>query len=130
MNKNRYRIVFNKARNLMMAVAENTTSQGKGQQSGSGRSGSDQSYDAEGRCGAKAIELLQLKPIAFAALCMFGLQPVLLYAEVTADANAAANNRPLIESTANGLPLVQITAPSAAGVSRNQYESRVFAKIP
>lgn len=121
MNKNRYRIVFNKARNLMMAVAENTTSQGKGQQSGSVRSSSSHPDVAEAQLGAKVIELLQLKPIAFAALCMFGLQPVLLHAAVTADANADANNRPLIEATANGLPLVQITAPSAAGVSRNQY---------
>ena len=126
MNKNRYRIVFNKARNLMMAVAENTTSQGKGQQSGSVRSSSSHPNVAEGQHsetqrGTQVIELLQLKPIAFAALCLFGLQPVLLHGAVTADANAAANNRPLIEATANGLPLVQITAPSAAGVSRNQY---------
>ena len=113
MNKNRYRIVFNKARNLMMAVAENTTSQGKGQQSGSGQSNAPAMQR-----GAKVIVLFQLRPLAFAALCMFGLQPVLLQAEVIADKNAATNNRPLIDTTANGLPLVQITTPSAAGVSR------------
>ena len=116
MNKNRYRIVFNKARNLMMAVAENTTSQGKGRQGGSGQPG-----DPEGQPSAKVIELFQLKPLAFFTLCLFGLQPVLLHAAVTADANAAASNKPLIDTTANGLPLVQITTPSAAGVSRNQY---------
>jgi filamentous hemagglutinin len=116
MNKNRYRIVYNKARNLMMAVAENTTSQGKGQQSGSG-----QPHAPAMQRGAKVIELFQLRPLAFAALCLFGLQPLLLQAEVIADKNAAANNRPLIDTTANGLPLVQITTPSAAGVSRNQY---------
>jgi len=116
MNKNRYRIVFNKARNLMMAVAENTTSQGKGRQSGSG-----QPHVAEVQSGSKQITLFQLRPLAFAALCMFGLQPVLLQAAVVADANAPNNNKPLIDITANGLPLVQITTPSAAGVSRNQY---------
>ena len=116
MNKNRYRIVYNKARNQMMAVAENTTSQGKGQQSGSG-----QPHAPAMQRGAKVIELFQLRPLAFAALCLFGLQPVLLQAEVIADKNAATNNRPLIDTTANNLPLVQITTPSAAGVSRNQY---------
>lgn len=116
MNKNRFRIVFNKARNLMMAVAENTTSQGKGQQSGSG-----QPADAEVQSGSKQIALFQLRPLAFAALCMFGLQPVLLHAAIVADTAAPSNNKPLIDVTANGLPLVQITTPSAAGVSRNQY---------
>ncbi len=116
MNKNRYRVVFNKARNLMMAVAENTTSQGKGQQSGS-----DQPSVHAAQRIAKEIRLFQLKPLAFAALCMFGLQPVLLQAAVVADANAQGGNKPLIDVTANGLPMVQITTPSAAGVSRNQY---------
>ena len=102
MNKNRYRIVYNKARNLMIAVAENTTSQGKGQQSGSG-----QPNTPAMQRGAKVIELFQLRPLDFAALCLFGLQPVLLQAEVIADKNAATNNRPLIDTTANGLPLVQ-----------------------
>jgi len=116
MNKNRYRVVFNKARNLMMAVAENTSSQGKGQQSGTGQPGVPEMHTC-----AKVIELFRLRPIAFAALCVFGMQPVILQAAVVADTNAATNNRPLVDTTANGLPLVQITTPSAAGVSRNQY---------
>ena len=102
MNKNRYRIVFNKTRNLMMAVAENTKSQGKGR-----RSGSVQSASSTLQTSGNVIQLFSLRPLVFAALCAFGLQPVLLHAAVTADANAATNNRPLIDTTANGLPLVQ-----------------------
>ena len=116
MNKNRYRIVFNKVRNLMMAVAENTASQGKAKKSGSISSSENKNQDC-----LKTVELFQLRPLAFIALCVFGLQPVLLQAEIIADANAPGTNRPLIDSTANGIPLVHITSPSPAGVSRNQY---------
>ncbi|MCD5361143.1 hemagglutinin repeat-containing protein [Chromobacterium aquaticum] len=38
-----------------------------------------------------------------------------------ADPNAPAAQRPSVINTANGLPQVNIQAPSAAGVSRNQY---------
>ncbi len=41
---------------------------------------------------------------------------------IKADSNAAGANRPVIDSTANGRPLVQIVAPNAAGVSHNQYQ--------
>jgi filamentous hemagglutinin len=43
------------------------------------------------------------------------------YAQIQADPNAAGNQRPVIDNTANGLPLVQIATPNAAGLSHNQY---------
>lgn len=48
-------------------------------------------------------------------------QPILASASVTVDKSAPGNNRPYVEMTTNGLPIVQITTPSAAGISRNFY---------
>ena len=39
------------------------------------------------------------------------------------DPKAEAHHQPQIEETANGIPLVNITAPSSGGVSRNEYET-------
>jgi len=114
MNNALYRIVFNKTRGLMMAVAENTTSQGSAR-----LSGSCVSHTTDSEHIGTAIELRALALVVF---CVIGLQPVLSYAAVVADPAAQANNRPVIDATANGLSLVQITTPSAAGVSRNQYQ--------
>ena len=62
------------------------------------------------------------KLISWATLLFYLGQPALVAAQAVADAKAPANNKPTIETTANGLPLVQIATPSAAGVSRNQYQ--------
>ena len=47
-------------------------------------------------------------------------QPLAGYAQVVAD--PAAARRPVVDAAANGVPLVQIVAPSGAGVSRNLYQ--------
>ncbi|ORJ57694.1 hemagglutinin repeat-containing protein [Geothermobacter hydrogeniphilus] len=51
------------------------------------------------------------------------LQPAVAAAAPIPDQNAEASRRPTLDRTANGLPLVRITAPSADGVSRNQFRS-------
>ena len=38
------------------------------------------------------------------------------------DPKSEARHQPQVEETANGIPLVNITAPSSGGVSRNEYE--------
>ncbi|MCF0155609.1 MAG: hemagglutinin repeat-containing protein [Veillonella sp.] len=40
---------------------------------------------------------------------------------IVPDANANVNTRPLVMETANGIPLVNVTAPTAGGVSVNNY---------
>lgn len=40
---------------------------------------------------------------------------------LTVDPSAASNHQPTIDAAGNGVPIVQITAPSASGVSMNKY---------
>ena len=43
-------------------------------------------------------------------------------APILPDTTAPGNRCPLVQETANGIPLVNISAPTAGGVSRNDYE--------
>ena len=43
-------------------------------------------------------------------------------APILPDTTAPGNQCPLVQETANGIPLVNISAPTAGGVSRNDYE--------
>lgn len=43
-------------------------------------------------------------------------------APILPDTTAPGNRCPLVQETANGIPLVNISAPTASGVSRNDYE--------
>ncbi|MCE5180969.1 MAG: filamentous hemagglutinin N-terminal domain-containing protein, partial [Betaproteobacteria bacterium] len=61
------------------------------------------------------------KAIAWVTLWAFIFQPLAATAQVIADPAAGAN-RPQVGTTLSGVPIVQIVAPSAAGVSHNQYQ--------
>lgn len=113
MNRNLYRIVFNKARGLLMVVAENVSSQGKSPGTSAG---------AGARSAATWVTLTRLRFAMFAAMGLMTLVPPLASAEsIVADASSPSAQQPMIINSANGAPQVNIRAPSAAGVSHNTY---------
>jgi len=103
MNRHCYRIVFNPTRGILMAVFERA--HGRSKTNGGGQSGSRPALS----------RLSWLAPFVFVAS---GAQ-----AQIVADPNAPAQQRPALTAAANGVPMVNIAAPSAKGLSHNQYQS-------
>ena len=110
MNKHCFRVIFNRTRGLLMVVAETVSSR---QATGSRK--------VKGAV-ARPVGMLVVRPLAFGLWLALGLvMPVLAQTQVVADPNAAGNRQPVIGAAGNGVPVVNIQTPSAAGVSRNTY---------
>ncbi|TLU65640.1 filamentous hemagglutinin N-terminal domain-containing protein [Enterobacter sp. MF024] len=108
MNKNLYRIVFNKARGMLMVVADIARS---------GRAGSSRSSGI-GHTHSQLIG--KVSALSFSLwLAMGAVQTA--QANIVADAGAPKNQQPTVINSANGTPQVNIQTPSSAGVSRNNY---------
>ncbi|PKO26355.1 MAG: hypothetical protein CVU36_24830, partial [Betaproteobacteria bacterium HGW-Betaproteobacteria-9] len=96
-----------------MVVAEAAKGQGKG----GGSRGERSRAPVGGPSGTvRLVNTLALSAMLTQSL----LQPLQAMAQIRADNTAPGAQRPTVLSTGNGLPQVNITTPSAAGVSRNR----------
>ncbi|MBI0132179.1 filamentous hemagglutinin N-terminal domain-containing protein, partial [Snodgrassella sp. W8132] len=116
MNKNLFKVIFNKKRGQMMAVAENTIREGKS--------------TADSTAGSTAImnstiKIAGLPVLAWSILLGFGLCTLVIDSSragsIHADTSAPKNQQPTILQTANGTPQINIRTPTKGGVSINQF---------
>ena len=105
MNKNCYRLIFNKARRIIMAVSEVVTTKGK--------SNADTQKSTSAR--------FSLKSLTLSIWALTSLIPLDVLSQVIVDNSAPANQRPTVSQAANGVPMVNIQTPNKQGISHNTY---------
>ena len=108
MNKLCYRIVFNRARQMLIVVSELARSAGGTAPRGSG--------------GSVMRRYLTLCPLALAVWCAAGWVSMPANAStVITDRNAPGSQRPTVLETNNGIPQINIRKPDGHGLSHNKY---------
>ena len=117
MNKRHYKVIFSRVLNQLVVVSELAKSQGKAQ---------SENVSPEQEKTGLFSTALSLNPIHFSLMLALGfvfLSPSVQAEDmaIRADKSAPGNQQPTVLQTGNGIPQVNIQAPSQAGVSRNQY---------
>lgn len=118
MNKNLYRIIFSKARNMFIAVGENSKSQTKAAGESAKIAISPGTHDS-----TALHQHWVVKSLVTSMSLWMSLAPV--YAQIQADPTANAANRPVVgvgkNSQGQNVPVVNIQTP-VNGVSHNIYK--------
>ena len=120
MNRTLYKVVFNKHRNSMMAVAENAKREGKN--TADTQAAGISPNDISGFTGF----IHSISVISFSLSLLLGSALILTSPSanaqgIVADKSAPVQQQPTIMQTGNGIPQANIQTPTAAGVSVNQY---------
>lgn len=129
MNAQCYRVIFNKARGMLMVVSEAARAQGK---TGNPAAGGSDISQVGGKSQSNSIyqggKLNHLRSHLLLALGMVTIVSTSMSTQahandtrITADRSAAANQQAVVLATANGINQVNIQSPNAAGVSRNVF---------
>ncbi|WP_392551971.1 filamentous hemagglutinin N-terminal domain-containing protein [Orbus wheelerorum] len=115
MNKHFYRLIFNKARGMVMVVAEIVK-----RHQGEGRS----SQKAKASLSLDKKMTAALKPLSFLTFVALGMVSVVAQSNantIIADSNANQSQQASIIDRANGPTVVNIQEANQAGVSHNKY---------
>ena len=120
MNRTLYKVVFNKHRNCMMAVAENAKRESKN--TADTQAAGISPNDIAGFTGF----IHSISVISFSLSLLLGSALILTSPSanaqgIVADKSAPVQQQPTILQTGNGIPQANIQTPTAAGVSVNQY---------
>lgn len=118
MNKTLYRVIFNRKRNTMVAVAETTKREGKScADSDSGSVHIPSVPSCSTRSHAFCFSALGF------SLCLALVTADIVHAQgIVADKHVPKTQQATILQTANGTPQINIQTPTSAGVSVNQYQ--------
>ncbi len=126
MNRNLYRIIFNKARNLFIVVSELVKSH---QMVASNKNKVEiihQKHDSI--YPTKSFKIKPLIFISYIALGMVSLIDSSYANNIVADKSANRNQRPDVYQLSNGTYVSNIATPSSSGVSHNKYTQFDVAK--
>lgn len=125
MNRNLYRLIFNVARGMLMAVKETTARHSR--KNGTRRTQSHRNSKKQPASRITTLDAVYATAYLawprnlLGATLLACILPPVAQAQIVADSNAPGNQRPTILKTNDGNPLVNIQTPSEGGVSRNIY---------